>query len=292
MKKSLYHNHFAGMGTRFDLVLPDTDMANGDKVFRQIKAEIDRLEKKLSRFLPDSELTYINQHAANNPVKIDHEWITILEACNKYYISTYSCFDVTLQQDSGKNHNKLSGAYNIVIDKNDATVNFADPGIMIDLGGFGKGYALDRVNDILQLHNVKNALVSFGESSILAIGKHPHGNHWNIGIQHLFKPGENVFVFNLENNNMSTSGMLARNGKLRYRKTALINPVNGKSVEEVRTISVKSVKAIDAEVLSTALYVSPQNRRKKILLNFPESEAIEAIYTNDKKVSIFVLKRS
>ena len=289
MKESLYHNHFAGMGTRFDLVLPDTDKANGDGVFRKIKAEIDRLEKKLSRFLPDSELTYINQFATKNPVKIDHEWVRILEACNKYYKSTYSCFDVTLQQNSVKDHNKLSGADNIVIDKNDATVYFSDPGIKIDLGGFGKGYALDRVNDILRLYDIKNALVSFGESSILAIGKHPHGNHWNIGVQHLFKPGENVFVFNLENNNMSTSGMLARSGKLRYRKTALINPVNRQPVEDVRTISVKSAKAIDAEVLSTALYVSPQNRRKKILSNFPESEAIEAIYTIDEKVSIFVL---
>ncbi|MBE9511339.1 MAG: FAD:protein FMN transferase [Bacteroidetes bacterium] len=290
MKESLYHNHFAGMGTRLDLVLPDTDTANGDTVFMQIKAEVDRLEKKLSCFLPDSELTYINQHAAKNPVKVDQEWITILEACNKYYKSTYSCFDVTLQQNFGKNHNKLSGADNIVIDKNDATIHFSDPGIKIDLGGFGKGYALDYVNEILRFHDVKNALVSFGESSILALGKHPYGNHWNIGVQHLFRPGENVFVFNLENINMSTSGMLARNGKLRYRKTALINPVNGQPVEKVRTISVKSAKAIDAEILSTALYVSPQNRKKKILSNFPESEAIEAIYTNDEKVSIFVLK--
>jgi thiamine biosynthesis lipoprotein len=290
MKESLYHNHFAGMGTRFDLVLPGMDTVNGDEVFRQIKAETDRLEKKLSRFLPDSELTYINQHAAKNPVKVDQEWITILEACNNYYVSTYSCFDVTLQQNFEKDHYKLSGADNIVIDKNDATVRFANPGIKIDLSGFGKGYALDRVNDILRLHDVKNALVSFGESSILALGKHPHGNHWNVGVQHLFRPGENVFVFNLENNNMSTSGMLARNGKLRYRKTALINPVNGQPVEKIRTISVKSAKAIDAEVLSTALYVSPHNRKKKILSNFPESEAIEAVYINDEKVSIFVLK--
>ena len=290
MKKSLYHNHFAGMGTRFDLVLPGIDTANGDKIYRQIKAEIGRLEKKLSRFLPDSELTYINQHAAKNFVKVDKEWITILEECRKYYISTYSCFDVTLQQNFGKDHNKLSEVDNIVIDKNDVTVHFANPGIKIDLGGFGKGYALDRVNDILRSFNVKNALVSFGESSILALGKHPYGNHWNIGVQHLFKPGENIFVFNLENNNMSTSGMLARNGKLHYRKTALINPINGQPVKKVRTISVKSVKAIDAEVLSTALYVSPQNRKKKILSNFPESEAIEAIYTNNIKESIFVLK--
>ena len=108
MKKSLYHNHFAGMGTRFDLVLPGIDTANGDKIYRQIKAEIGRLEKKLSRFLPDSELTYINQHAAKNFVKVDKEWITILEECRKYYISTYSCFDVTLQQNFGKDHNKLS----------------------------------------------------------------------------------------------------------------------------------------------------------------------------------------
>lgn len=88
----------------------------------------------------------------------------------------------------------------------------------------------------------------------------------------------------------ANAGMLARNGKLQYRRTALINPINGQPVEKIRTISVKSAKAIDAEVLSTALYVSPQNRSKKILSNFPGSEAIEAIYNNNEKVSIFVLK--
>lgn len=290
IKEPPYHNHFAGMGTRFDLVLPDTDRSNGDEVFRQIKVEIDRLEKKLSRFLPDSELTYINQFGALSPVKVDQEWITILETCRKYYISTYSCFDVTLQPDFGKDQNKLSGADNIIIDKNDETVHFADPGIKIDLGGFGKGYAMERVSDILRLHDIKNALVSFGESSILALGKHPCGNHWEIGVQHLFRPGENIFVFDLKDENMSTSGMPGKNGKLRYRNHALINPVNGHPVNMLRTISVKSRKALDTEVLSTALYVSPPDKRKKILSGFPGSEVIEAVYTDEGKVSILAIK--
>lgn len=290
IKEPPYHNHFAGMGTRFDLVVPDTDRSNGDEVFRQIKVEIDRLEKKLSRFLPDSELTYINQFGALSPVKVDQEWITILETCRKYYISTYSCFDVTLQPDFGKDQNKLSGADNIIIDKNDETVHFADPGIKIDLGGFGKGYAMERVSDILRLHDIKNALVSFGESSILALGKHPCGNHWEIGVQHLFRSGENVFVFDLKDENMSTSGMPGKNGKLRYRNHALINPVNGHPVNMLRTISVKSRKALDTEVLSTALYVSPPDKRKKILSGFPGSEVIEAVYTDEGKVSILAIK--
>ncbi len=290
IKEPPYHNHFAGMGTRFDLVVPDTDRSNGDEVFRQIKVEIDRLEKKLSRFLPDSELTYINQFGALSPVKVDQEWITILETCRKYYISTYSCFDVTLQPDFGKDQNKLSGADNIIIDKNDETVHFADPGIKIDLGGFGKGYAMERVSDILRLHDIKNALVSFGESSILALGKHPCGNHWKIGVQHLFRPGENIFVFDLKDENMSTSGMPGKNGKLRYRNHALINPVNGHPVNMLRTISVKSRKALDTEVLSTALYVSPPDKRKKILSGFPGSEVIEAVYTDEGKVSILAIK--
>lgn len=290
IKEPPYHNHFAGMGTRFDLVLPDTYRSNGDEVFRQIKVEIDRLEKKLSRFLPDSELTYINQFGALSPVKVDQEWITILETCRKYYISTYSCFDVTLQPDFGKDQNKLSGADNIIIDKNDETVHFADPGIKIDLGGFGKGYAMERVSDILRLHDIKNALVSFGESSILALGKHPCGNHWEIGVQHLFRSGENVFVFDLKDENMSTSGMPGKNGKLRYRNHAIIDPVNGHPVNMLRTISVKSRKALDTEVLSTALYVSPPDKRKKILSGFPGSEVIEAVYTDEGKVSILAIK--
>lgn len=290
MEEPLYHNHFAGMGTRFDLVLPHTNKTNGNKVFRKIKVEIDRLEKKLSRFLPDSELAYINQFAGLNPVKVDQEWITILEACRKYYISTFSCFDVTLKPDFGKDQNKLSGTDNIIIDKNNETVHFANPGIKIDLGGFGKGYAMERVSDILRLHDIKNALVSFGESSILAVGKHPCGNHWKIGVQHLFRPGENVFVFDLRNENMSTSGMPGNNGKLRYRNHALINHVTGHPVNILRTISVKSQKALDAEVLSTALYVSPPDKRKKILSGFPGSEVIEAVYTGEGKVSILALK--
>lgn len=289
MNKSLYHNNLAAMGTRLDIVLPYTDTITGDTIFRQIKNEVIRLEKKLSRFLSDSELSYINRTAVEKPVKVDQEWITILETCKDYYTDTCFYFDITLRKNEKEKEHKSQGTDNIYIDKKDATVHLIDPEIKIDLGGFGKGYTLDRINNILRSNDIKSGLISFGESSVLAVGKHPHGNHWNIGIRHLFKPGENVYVINLENNNLSSSGMLSRKGKLYYRKTALVNPLSGKPVESISTISVESVKASDAEVLSTALYVAPRKKKKRILSNFPGSKAVEAKYGNDKKVSIFVL---
>lgn len=277
------------MGTRLDCVLPGIDQNTGDEIFGLVKAEISRLENKMSRFLPNSELTYINKSAAEKNIGVDREWITVLKLCKYYFSATLNCFDITLRKIAGEENYSSGGTDKIIINENENTIYFSDPELKIDLGGFGKGYALDKVKKILKRYNVIRGIVSFGESSVLAIGRHPRGNKWKIGIQNLFRPGENVCSFDLENNNLSTSGMLARKGKLLSRDNPVINPSNGKPVTEIKTVSVKSETATDAEVLSTALYASSPVKSKKILSNFPGSEAIEAVYDNDGKVSIFVL---
>jgi hypothetical protein len=86
-------------------------------------------------------------------------------------------------------------------------VPFRNEVVQVDFGGFGKGYALERIRKLLLSHGILNAFISFGESSVLALGNHPHGTGWKAGVNHQMITGNSLFSFDLQNESLSTSGM-------------------------------------------------------------------------------------
>ncbi len=287
MSGTLYFNNFKSMGTRFEMVIPGIDNYAAEELFQTVKSEVLRLDNKLSRFSETGIISEINHTASEKTLKLDKETFGILSLCLYYNKITSGTFDVTIYTvlELWKNKKpslteirkvlRYTGVNNIELNNKNQTIHLKNPHIKIDLGGFGKGYALENVRKILKNFKIKNALVNFGDSSILAVGSHPHGKCWKIGIKDYYRKSEYIYSFDLKNSSLSTSGTITEDIK---PKLHIINPDTGYPVRKMKTVSVVSGSPLKSEILSTALMIADNSKKAKILSDFPGVRIVEVDY--------------
>ncbi len=240
-KSNLFHGSMANiMGTRLDVVMIGDELGLSE-VWKQIVAETERLYRMLNRFDSMSDISRINREAAMHPVELNNELWDILINIKKYHHDTLGYFDITLHD-----FNK------VILDEGHRTVTFAEKDISLDLGGYAKGYALEKMRIILSKVGVTQALINFGNSSVLAVGSHPHGNYWGVGVEDPFYPGRQLKSYELCDQSLSTSGNTLQHTE------HIINPRLGKYTSERKLVSVVSSNAVEVEVLSTALVVADE----------------------------------
>lgn len=290
----IYYNSFFAMGTRFNLVFPSIDYENGDKLFHLVKNEIDRIESLISFYKKESEISRLNNRNTDENIKVCLEVFEILERCKKYYNLTSGRFDITIKpimdylntsvsvSNTGHFNNHLkevTGFNKVYLDSINRSISFENNYVKIDLGGFGKGYALDNVKALLIEKGVTDAFISFGESSILCLGSHPNGNCWKVGINNLLKPDSIVYSFDVTNDSISTScNYIITGDKKLHKNINVIDPVNYQSVNSIKSVSVKSESPELAEVLSTAFLVMQTDEIYKVLNDTDKVSAVVVSY--------------
>lgn len=136
-------------------------------------------------------------------------------------------------------------------------VQFQKPGMEINLGAIGKGYALDRAADLLKEKDLRNCLLHGGNSSVLARG-HRDGDAggWTIALKHPLRPTERFAEFILRDQALGTSGsgtQYFHHGGKRYGH--IIDPRTGWPADRILSSTVIAPTAAEADALSTALYV-------------------------------------
>lgn len=156
------------MGTRFELVLMDGDPAVGELVI----AEIEDWHRRLSCFAPDSWVSHVNRTAAHAPVRCDDDlWAMLVEAQDVWRASG-GAFDITRGNGDA-----------LVLDAGTRTIAFARPDMAIDLGGIGKGHAIDCATRLLREHGVTSAFIHGGTSSGAGIGVDANDQPWKVGVE-------------------------------------------------------------------------------------------------------------
>lgn len=276
---ALYHNRYTTMGTRIDVVIQGRDRLSSENAFNDFCHELKRLDGLMSRYDEHSEVSMINRLAFRRPVEAGRELFGILQQCRDYHKRTLGIFDIGLGEHTGRagnvsadrrepvNRSPSAGMQGIILDPEQNLVRFSNSDIQIDLGGFGKGYAMESARTMLISSGISNAFISFGNSSILALGNHPSGSGWMAGIQHLMEPAKSVYKFVLHDESVSTSGA-----------AGIIHPRKGQIESGKRHVSVKSPSATDAEVLSTTLILAEPAEALEILSGFPGCQAIIVDY--------------
>lgn len=274
------------MGTRFNLLLPGLEDSEGSALFAAIHRELSRLENIMSSFIPSSEISYINTHAHGNRVVIGVDLFEILTCCKKYYESTRGLFDVGIgkqidywKENIGNPDQDTcpfnSGMKDLYLDERKHSVFFGDENLKINLGGFGKGYALDKVVEILKTAGVNTAYLSFGESSIVCLGAHPHGDHWPVGLEDYFNKGHVLYTIRLLDEALSTSGN-------QDQHEHIVNPGTGLLLKRPGMVSVKSTSATEAEVWSTALACADEDQYRELTERRKNLEVIKATFYDGK----------
>ena len=250
--KTAYARHEA-MHTVLEVVITGEKEEAARKLSEDIFSLVDRLEFHLSRFFTGGELYELNARTTDGgEFRVGDILEEALRRCADYRERTDGYFDVCAAS---------GGEY--VLEKG---VIRAKPGTVtvIDLGGFAKGLALDRAGDILRKKGVDRALLNFGSSSVLAIGAHPHGDHWPVGVEDPARAGAELAVFELRDSALSVSGP-SRDGR-----PHIVDPASGGYVMKRCLAAVAGPDAAGAEALSTALYAAPDRIREKIMSGFPD----------------------
>ena len=258
----LVHLHRPAMATTFEVWLPagagqaaGADPEHLEAVATAALDEVARLEALLSRHDPTAEVARVNREASFAPVRVDVELFALLEDCRRRFTDTGGAFDVCA--GSGRRF-----ADDVELDADTRTVRFTHPDARIDLGGYGKGYALDAAGRIFDAFGVTSALAHGGTSSVLARGVQADETPWRIDLRDPFggEPKAPVAGVALTDAGLSSSAVLHPGRP----HTGLIDPRTGRAPEPAGC-AVVAPTALDAEVWSTALLVMGRDRAARFV---------------------------
>lgn len=283
------------MGTRLEMLFPGLDEDSADEVFLKIMEQLETDEKLLSIYREDSVFSRINSEAWPGPCSLEPATLKLIEELIEYIQRTLGFFNpfwgIVKNRLFKNTENGISDLVNndienlVRLDKAAGSISFNSPSVKIDSGGFGKGYALESIKKILLSFKILNAFISFGDSSVMTFGRHPAGDVWKVGIKDQADQEMNAWVFEMNEGSVSTSGNTPQN-RSKASEGHLVDPTTGKPVKTKAVISVQGISALFCEVLSTALFVASDEKRKQIMNHFTDYKAVEMIYIEENNKTL------
>jgi thiamine biosynthesis lipoprotein len=156
------------MSTEFELMVPGEDTLHTRGAAQAAFTEIDRLDGLLSRFDPRSDISRINRLQPGESLRVGIEVIECLDMGFRLREETFGAFDMDF-----RSRGIAGGEDSLPVELIQTSSGFkvtAVRGVDLDLGGIGKGYALDQVRDILEDWDIEDALLHAGTSTALAWG--------------------------------------------------------------------------------------------------------------------------
>lgn len=234
---------------------------------------IDLLEDQMSVYRSHSEVMEINRRAADVFVPVEPQLYSLFLRAARYSTETDGAFDLTTgplialwracrEVPRLPTPEELSAVLeHIGMDKvqfhdADLAMHFSRPGVELNLGAIGKGYALDRASQFLQERGVSEYLLGAGGSSLLARGGHNGWPGWPVGLQHPLLPMRQLGTLLLTDRGWSTSGSNVQYFEFEGRKYGhLLDPRSGWPAESLLMATVLAPTAEQAEALSTAFFV-------------------------------------
>lgn len=304
------------MGTRFEILLCGKEPSYLQGAAEEAFQEIENVERMLSIYIPESELSKVNHTASVKEVKISKPVCEFLLLCRKMWEITEGAFDITVgplvklwggfnAQISRPSPSAIADALKSVgmqwveIDPVSRIVRFTRPGIMLDPGGIGKGFALDKAREILNELGVTAGFMHSGTSTILAWGKPPEPWSWKVSLPTplmamqkqlgTFEQKDNLkansiplAIVELEDIAMSVSTIFnkaIKEGKRLYGH--IIDPRSGQPVDHALVSAVCTHSAAQADALSTALIVLDIAGAQRLYRQLPGIKMVVVYKKND-----------
>lgn len=289
------------MACRFEVVLPGED-ARHVAAARAALDIADRLEAQLSVFRETSELSGVNRCAAEQPTEVSRPLFALLQRAAKIHAETGGAFDITSTPlsrcwgflhregrlpDSQAIADALThvGMKLVTLDAPSKTVRFQAPGVELNLGAIGKGYALDVMAKRLRRAGVQHALLSAGASSILAIGD--DGAGWPVHIRPRLLDGARVARLRLRDAAIATSGageqFVVVDGQ---RYGHVLDPRTGWPASGVVSATVVTRDAALADALSTAILVEGPALAEQYCERHPETLVLMTLDGDPERTSV------
>ena len=259
------------MGCEFELVLCGGErnylLDAADEAFE----EVARLEEQMSVFIPTSELSYINAAAGAGPVRVEPRLFRLLQTAVRLCEETGGAFDVSAgalsklwasASDKVPSMEQIgealsaTGMSKVLMDAEEHTGRFSQPGTRLDLGALAKGYAVGQIADFLTERGVGRGLVSAGTSTVYALGSPPNDDAWTVGIRNPVERDERITSVRLKNRAISTSGSHERFVEIDgVRYSHVVDPRSGHPSEGLLAASAITTDPAVSDALSTAFFI-------------------------------------
>ena len=263
------------MGSTYTVELYGYDRVRMEAAADAAFDEVRRLDDLLSNYKPDSEWSEVNRRAAEGPVKISPELFRVLSACAGYSRESEGAFDITVgplmkvwgfYKGSGHLPHRAEvqaamtnvGYRHMHLDPAAQTVWFDRPGVEIDPGGIGKGYAVDRMVEVLRKNGIQTALVAGSGSSIYGMGAPPdEPRGWRVDIKNPWDTRKSAAEVFLKDMSMSTSGSYEKFFRAEGRIYAhIMDPRTGYPAAGSVSVSVIAPRTLDSEAWTKPYFVN------------------------------------
>ena len=291
---------FMVMGTFARIRLVCKSEQQGQEALSVARRTIDHIDKLMSTYRDDSELSEVNRKAGKKPVRVSLETYDLLETALEYSRKTGGAFDITLtpllnvwreaeKQNRLPTTNELTKAEKLVgfeklrlsATEERRTVSFAEEGMELNVNAIAKGYAVDRVLAVLRRPGVVAALVDIG-GEIACFGQRISGEDWLIGVQDPFAlSNDNPFIvkprwkIRLRNCAVATSGDYRQYTTIKGKRYShIIDPRTGKPIRKLPSVTIIAKRSVDADALATAVSVLGLEEGMKLIESLPDTEAL------------------
>ena len=252
------------MATTFEVIIVHENERYASQAAVAAFDEVDRLERELSRFIENSDVARINSLPANQPLQLSLDTFECLKIAERIYAETNGAFDITIgtlltcwRNDDGTPRIPSSkeidlarlhtGTNLLQLHEAEHTITLSASGVQIDLGGIGKGYAVDRVAELLRDWSINVALISGGYSSVLALDGPPGKKGWPLTLTNPAGSKEILARPFLQKAALSGSGV--------QKGGHIIDPRAARAVEGRRAAWSSAPNAATADALSTAFMI-------------------------------------
>lgn len=262
------------MATQFEVLLP-FGTPFGQNIAAEALDEIDRLERQLTVYHDHSEISRLNRFASQRPVTVEERLFRLLTLAEQIHRETDGAYDITAGplikawgffRRQGRVPSEAEraavltrvGMHCVELNAERRTVFFQVPGLEINLGSIGKGYALDRAAEELRNEwNLPAGLLHGGHSSVYAMGRQPGDPRgWPVGISHPEQADRRLAVVWLQNQGLATSAATFQNLEYNGKKLGhILDPRTGWPAEGMASATVIAPTAAEADALSTAFFV-------------------------------------
>jgi FAD:protein FMN transferase len=288
----LYRWEGTSLGSPARLLLYHTDREAAAQAIGRCVAEIERLERSFALYREDSEIARLNREG--RLAAPSQELLVLLSRSVQLSELSDGAFDITVQTlwtlyarhffaaatppAEGPSQRAIEDALKLVswrdVEIGTRLVRLARPGMGVTLNGIAQGYVTDRVTEILRGQGCKRVLADLGRSEIEAMGAHPDGLAWRIGIVDPRRPEAFARVLDLGDGALCTSGGYGTIFEPSGRHHHLFDPKRGGSANRLLAVSVLAPSATVADGLSTALYVASPERARALVASFPGVRAL------------------
>ncbi|MBT8195773.1 MAG: FAD:protein FMN transferase [Bacteroidia bacterium] len=261
------------MGSKFMFTIICEDKTQSDRLMLMAENEAKRIENKISSWNPQSETSKINMLAGIEPVQVSSELFELINRCKNVSELSQGAFDITygsFNNDLWKFNTNMKSLpdsalaeqavekinyRNVILNEEDSTVYLKDKETRIGFGAIGKGYAAEKIKQLLMSEGVKSGIVNAG-GDLAVWGKQINGEEWTIAIANPDLKHSAYSFLKISNTSVVTSGNYEKYAIIDGVKYShIINPKTGLPISGVKSVTVICNNTELADALATAVYV-------------------------------------